>query len=315
MEPNESSITTEHPVKRIDPLTEKKSNWAIFLEYLLMTLGAVITAAGIYFFMFPSHFTLGGVSGMSVILGDLVMGVIPWLTPATFVLIINISLIIIGFLILGRDFGLRTFYCSVVVSGMTYIFEWVFPMDHPITSEPLLELTFAILLPAVGSAILFYLGASSGGTDIIAMIIKRFFHINISPALFVTDLLIVLCSFFTAESNTVFLCSFIGLLLKVLLVNNLLESINTSKYCTVVTTPACKETLCRFITDELHKGATVSEAFVGAYGKEKKVIILVALTRSQAARLRKFCDALPEKTFTIVTTTNEILGLGFRAPI
>ncbi len=314
MEPNEKEVVSSSKATTLDPADEKKCKRKTFIDYVLMTLGAAVTAAGIYFFTFPNNFTLGGVSGLSVVLGDLLHDVAPWLTPATFVLIINILLIVLGFLILGRDFGIRTVYCSLVMSGLTYLFEWVCPLSEPLTSEPLLELLFTIFLPAVGSALLFYLGASSGGTDIVAMILKKFFHINISRALFISDMVIVICGAMVFDTTT-FLCSLVGFLAKVFLVNNVLESINTSKYCTVVTTPACREALCHFITDELHKGATVSEAFVGAYGKEKKVIILVALTRGQAVRLRRFTETLPEKTFTIITSTNEILGLGFREPM
>ncbi len=308
METNPSVIP-----KKKEPASQNKQAGRILFDYLLMTIGSAVTAAGIYFFTFPSNFTLGGVSGLSVVLGKLIK--IPFLTPAAIALFINVLLIVLGFIILGRGFGIRTVYCSLIVSGLTYVFEWICPMTHPLTTEPLLELLFAVFLPAVGSALLFYLKATSGGTDIVAMILKKFFPINISVALFFSDLVIVISGAFVFSDATLFLCSLVGFLFKVFLVNNVLESITTSKYCTVITTPACREALCNFITEELHKTATVSDAYMGLYGKDKKVVILVALTRGQAARLRRFSDTLPEKTFTIITSTNEILGLGFREPI
>ncbi len=299
----------------LSPAPDKpKSKTSLFLEYLLMAVGSIVTAMGIYFFMFPNNFMLGGVSGLSIVLGDVLADVVPWLTPGTFVLVINMLLLAIGFLILGRNFGIRTAYCSVIVSVAIYLFERIFPMTGPMTTQPLLELVITIFLPAVGSALLFFLNASSGGTDVVAMILKKFFRINISPALFITDMIIVICGAFVFDTTT-FLCSLVGLLAKVFLVNNVLESINTSKYCTVITTPACKDALCRFITDELHKGATVSDAYTGAYGKDAKVVILAALTRGQAVKLRHYTETLPEKTFIIITSTSEVLGLGFRAPI
>ncbi len=306
---NQDSVKTV-----LTPPEKKKSRGTVFLEYILMAIASVVTAVGIYFFTFPYNFAMGGVSGLSVVLGELIP--VAWMTPAVISLVINVFLIILGFLILGRDFGIRTVYCSLIVSGMTYLFQWIRPMAKGVTltEEPFLELLFAIFLPAAGSAFLFYLKATSGGTDIVAMILKKFFRINISRALFCSDLLIVIAGAFVFDTTT-FLFSLVGFFARVFLVNNVLESITTSKYCTVITTPACRDLLCRFIIDELHKTATVSDAYVGVYGKEKKVVILAALTRSQAARLRRFSDTLPEKTFTIVTSTNEILGLGFREPI
>ncbi len=304
----EPLVIKEAPQKR--PSDKKK----LFYDYLLLTLGAAVVAAGIYFFMIPSNFTMGGVSGLSIVLGYLFK--IEWLTPATFVLMINMLLLVIGFIILGRDFGIRTVYCSAVMSGLTYAFQWIVPLDDgPLTTEPLLELLLAVFLPAVGSALLFYLGASSGGTDIVAMIVKKFFRINISRALFISDALIVLSGAFVFRNATIILCTIVGFFAKTFVVDNVLESINTSKYCTVVTTPTCKDDICRFITDVLHKTATFSDCYTGAYKKDAKVVFLVALTRGQALKLRNYAHTLPDGTFIIITNTNEIIGQGFREPI
>lgn len=276
------------------------------VEWLYLTLGATLTAVGIYFFEFLNHFTTGGVSGLSMILG----AVFPEMSAAGFMLIINLTLLLLGFLIIGKGFGLKTCYCSALISVETFLLEWLFPRTAPLTDEPMLEAVFMILLPSLGGAIIFYLGASTGGTDIIAMIIKKYTSFNISKALFVSDFLIVML-LFLAFGIEAWLFSLFGFLARVLLVNNILSSINTSKYCTVITSPQYRDEICAYITDVLKKSATVSEEFVGAYHNEKKSVLLTALTRRQAVRLKQFARTLDEKTFIIVSNTSEITGEGF----
>ena len=285
----------------------KVSNiWKTTVEYLYLSAAATITAVGIYFFEFLNHFSSGGISGLSMILG----AVFPQMSAASFMLIINVLLLILGFLIIGRDFGVKTCYCSALISVETFLLERLFPLTAPLTDEPMLEAVFMILLPSLGGALIFYLGASTGGTDIVAMIIKKYTSFNISKALFVSDFLIVMLSFW-AFGLEAWLFSLFGFLARVLLVNNILSSINTSKYCTVITSPQYRDAICTYITDVLDKSATVSEEFVGAYQNEKKSVLLTALTRRQAVKLKQFARTLDEKTFIIVSSTSEIMGEGF----
>ena len=139
-------------------------------EFLLMNLGTLLVSVGVYFFKFPNHFSMGGVSGLAVLLGKL----LPQLSPSTFNTIINVLFLVLGFVMLNRGFGARTVYCSILSAGLIQLFEWAFPMDRPLTDQLMLELFFAVILPALGSAILFNIDASSGGTDIAAMILKKY---------------------------------------------------------------------------------------------------------------------------------------------
>lgn len=263
-------------------------------------------ALGIYFFEFLNHFTTGGVSGLSIILAV----VFPRIGAATFLLAINLFLLLLGFLVLGKGFGLKTAYCSTLVSLETLFLERFVARTAPLTDQPMLETAFMVLLPALGGAILFFFGGSSGGTDIIAMIIKKRFSLSISKALFLSDLFVVMLLAFVFGIE-VWLFSLLGFLLRVLLVDRILNTINTSKYCTLIVSPSCLNALCRFITEELQKSATVSEAFEGAYGRQKKSVLLVALTRRQAMRLKHYARTLDENAFMIVTETGEIMGEGF----
>ena len=277
------------------------------ISFFMLTLGTALMSAGIYFFKFPNNFSTGGVSGISVLLG----AVIPGISPGTLVLVINGLLLFVGFIFVGKNFGIKTVYCSSLMSVLIFILERICPLTHPQTSNPLLDLVYAILLPAVGSALLFNLDASTGGTDIIAMIIKKYSSVNISKALFIADSAIVMLTFFVFGSE-IWLYSLLGFLAKVFMVNSILENINMSKYCTVVAAKEQADLINGYITEVLHKTATVSDSFSGAFTNDSKCLILVALNRRQTILLKKFVKELGKKTFIIVTNTSDICGKGFR---
>ena len=158
----------------------------VIREFLLMNLGTLLVSVGVYFFKFPNNFSMGGVSGMAILLGEL----IPALSPSTYNTIINVLFLILGFLMLDKSFGFRTVYASIVSAALIQVFGWVCPLDGPLTDELMLELFFAVILPALGAAILFNIDASSGGTDIMAMILKKYTGMDVGRALLVSDVVI-----------------------------------------------------------------------------------------------------------------------------
>lgn len=273
--------------------------------FALVTVGTVILSVGVYFFKFPNNFSTGGVSGISIILGKL----LPMLSPAVTMWIINAALLLLGFLILGRGFGFLTAYCSMLFSFLTWLFERVFPMDAPFTDQPFLELCFAMMLPALGSAILFNCNASSGGTDIIAMILKKYTSLDIGKALLVSDALIAFSACFVFDIRTG-LFSVLGLIIKAFVVDSVIESINLCKYFSIVTTHA--EEISAYIMETLKHGCTVLDA-VGAYTHTEKKLILAACRRGDAVRLRQFVRSVDPKAFMSITNTSEIIGKGFRS--
>ena len=273
------------------------------LEYLMLTMGAIVMVVGIYFFKFPNHFSFGGVSGISVILGELLPQ-----TPAHFNLFINIILLVIGFVVFGKEFGIKTAYISILVSVGPTILELVCPMEAPLTDEPVLELIFAIALPAFASAIFFNMGASSGGTDVIAMILKKYTKVNIGTALFMSDALIVIvaCFVFNIETG---LFSLVGLLAKSLVVDETIENINLAKYFTIICDDP--EPIVDYIMNTLGKGATVYKA-QGAYKQEERTVILTILKRQQAVELKNYIKKNQPTAFIAITNSSEIIGKGFR---
>lgn len=260
-------------------------------------------AAGIYFFCFPNHFTFGGVTGLSIILGA-----VTELSAGTFTLIINMLLLILGFIFLGKGTGIKTVYTSVLLSCSISTFEHFFPLASPLTDEPVLELIFAITVPAAASAIIFNIGASSGGTDIIAMILKKFFSVNIGTALLIVDAIITLTACFVFDIKTG-LYSLCGLICKSLVIDSVIENVNLCKYFTIV----CKnpEPICNFIHTQLHHSATTFHA-EGSYSHSDATVILTVVRRSQAVALRNYVKSIDESAFIMITNSSEIIGKGFR---
>jgi len=276
-------------------------------EYALLTLATLMMSAGIYFFKFPNHFSTGGVSGLSILLGALV----PSLSPGAFVFIIYQTLLLIGFLVFGKSFGIRTAYVSLLMSGVIWGLETICPMDAPMTSQPLLELVFSVALPAIGSAILFNMQASSGGTDIIAMLLKKKTNINIGHCLMMVDFLITVAACFVFDMETG-LFSILGLALKSVIVDMVLENIKVHKCCQVITSKPTE--IVRFIVEELKRGATEIQG-EGAFTHEDKTILLTVVNRAQAVLLRKYAKSIDPSCFILITNTKEIIGKGFRGVI
>lgn len=272
-------------------------------EYIVLTVATLILVVGVYVFKFPNNFSFGGVTGIAVVLSAVMPA-----TPADMTFLINMALLVFGFIFLGKGFGIKTVYVSVLMSlGLSLAEKW-FPMSAPLTTEPVLELIYAIVLPAASSAILFNIGASGGGTDIIAMILKKYTRLNIGAALFFVDLFIVLasCFVFDAETGLFSLC---GLLAKSLVVDNVIESINMCKYFTIICNDP--EPICDFITKKLNRSATVYYA-EGAYQHNRKSVIMSVMKRSQAVELRNFIHQTQPSAFITITNSSEIIGKGFR---
>ena len=273
-------------------------------NFSLLTISTLIMAVGIYFFKFTNNFTFGGITGIAV----LVAKFLP-ISASDFSFVVNILLLIIGWIVLGKSFAEKTAYSTILLSISLSLLERIYPMSHPLTNEPLLELIFAILLPALGSAILFNIGASSGGTDVIAMILKKYTSVDIGKGLMISDLIFTLAGFLVFNVKTG-LYSLFGLIMRSALIDNFIESFNRSKYFHVVTSNAT--CICDFIQNDLQRGATIVNA-TGAFTGDDKYIILTVLSPSQAVKLRNFIKEQDPKAFLLVSNTSEIIGKGFHS--
>ena len=272
-------------------------------KFLLVNLGVFLLTTGVYFFKLPNNFSTGGVSGISILLGNFVP-----ISTASLMAVINVALLVVGYIFIGREFGFWTTYCSLMYSLETWILEKAYPMTAPFTDQPLLELVFAMMLPGLGSALLFYCNASSGGTDIVAMILKKYTSISdIGKALFASDSVIALaaCFLFGVETG---MFSILGLFLKAFVVDSVIESINLCKFFSIVTSKPTE--ICDFIIKELHHSSTVVDG-EGAFSHQDKKVVLTAVRRGEAIRLRQRCKQIDPHCFMFITNTSEIIGKGF----
>lgn len=278
-----------------DPIDE-------FTRYVLMAFAAILMACGTHFFKYPNSFVIGGVEGMSIIAST----VIPLSRPQI-TLIINLTLLLIAFFVLGKHFTIRTGYVAILNSLTALALDYIVPIHGSLTGNKLLELIFTLLISAFGSAILFNLAASSGGTDIIAMIIKKNSSLEVGKALLAVD------SIFTIASIWIFnveigLLSVLGLLMKGIFVDVIIQSFNTDKLFIIITTKP-DEVAC-FIRDDLNRSAT-RLAGVGIYKGVERSVFLLVLSPKEAPMFKAFIKRIDPKSFITIVNTSKIIGKGF----
>lgn len=272
-------------------------------DYIVITAAVIIMDLGIYAFKFPNHFSFGGVSGLAVVLNE-ILGI----SAAEINLVINLALLVIGFAVLGKSFGMKTAYATVLSSVVLSLMEKMIPISAPLTNQPVLELAYAIALPAIAAAMLFYVDASGGGTDIIAMILKKYTTVDIGTALLISDVAIVALSFVAFDVRTG-LFSVCGLLAKSVFVDRTMEQMRLCKYFTIICSDP--EPICDFIKNVLNRSTTLYNA-EGGYSHENKKVILCALDRRQAVILQRFIRQADESAFIMITKSSETFGKGFR---
>ncbi len=269
---------------------------------IMLTGSSIIMAIGVYFFKFANNFSFGGVTGLAVLIAK--TGVI---SASDFSFLANMILLVVGLIFLGKGFAITTAYSTIVLSVALSLFERIFPMTQPLTDQPMLELCFAIALPAFASAVFFNMGSSSGGTDVIAALFKKYTSVNIGRALLYTDILFAAASFIVFDIKTG-LYSILGLAVRSFMIDNFIESFNLSKYFNVV---CCNpEPICDFIKKDLHRSATIVLA-QGAFSGENRYLVLTALNRHQAVKLRNHIKNVEPGAFILISNTSEIIGKGF----
>lgn len=272
-------------------------------RYGILTVGSVVLGISDYMFKFQNHFSFGGVSGIAVIMRGLLGG-----SASTYTFVINMLLLVVAFILLGKEVAMQSAYVSVLYSVTLEVIQYVWPMSKPLTNQPVLELVFCFMILAVCSAIFFDMNASSGGSDIIALILKKYTNVSIGMALLLVDFAVVVISFFV-YNPTVGLFSFAGFLAKSFFIDSVIESLNLCKYFTIVSDNA--DTICDYIHKELNHSATIMSA-EGSYSHEPKKVIMTVVNRDQALKLRKFVRSVEPHAFMMITNSSEIIGKGFR---
>lgn len=279
--------------------------WSGARFFLLLNLGLIVYAVALNFYCAPNHFVFGGTTGLSIVLATC----FPALSVSTFMWITNAVLDVLGCVFLGIKTMGWTLYSSFMLSFYSSMCEKLFPVSQPLTDDTLLELCFAVALPAIASGIVFNIGASTGGTEIVAMILHKYIKVEIGRALLLSDIGTVLFAAYLYGPQTGMYCV-LGLIGRSTIVDTAIESLNLRKVCTVITSRP--EPIRHFVTETLGRTATQQNA-TGVYTGEPRTMIMVALTRRQAGLLRDFLRREDPEAFLTIVNSSEIIGKGFQS--
>lgn len=272
-------------------------------EYILITLGIFLVAVGIYYFLVPSNLAAGGVSGLAIVINQF----FPSIPVGLLMLGMNIILFIIAFIVIGSNFGAKTIYSSLGLSGMIWVLEKLYPISQPIVDDLLLQLLFGILISGIGMGIVFNQNASTGGTDIIAKIINKFFHIDIGKSLLLSDFLITLAAGLTFGPK-IGMYALLGVVINGFVIDNVIQGLNVCKQVTIISSKS--EEIKKYIIEELGRGVTIYDGR-GAFTGEKKEVLMTIISRKEFIKLREYIKELDKRAFISVSNVHEVLGEGF----
>lgn len=269
----------------------------IIKEFLIITIGTAIVAAAVYFFMLPSHVSVGSGAALAMVLSNYIP-----LSVSMITLIMNIGLLIIGFILVGPEFGIKTVYCSILMPLIMGLFEIIFPNFQSITQDPLLDVICYILVVGVGLAILFPRNASSGGLDIVAKIMNKYLRIELGKAMSYAGIAVALTSALCYDSKTVVL-SLLGTYFGGMIVDNFIFGINIKRRVCVISKEL--DTIVDFVLHELHSGATLDE-IIGAYDKTRNMEMVTIVDKNEYRRLMEFIHKTDPKAFVTVYAVSDM---------
>lgn len=265
-------------------------------EFAIITVGTAIVAAAVFFFMLPSHVSVGSGAALAMVLSNFIP-----LSVSTITLIMNIGLLIIGFILIGPEFGVKTIYCSILMPVIMGIFEYIFPNFQSITQDPLLDVICYILVVGIGLSILFSRNASSGGLDIVAKIMNKYLRIDLGKAMSYSGIAVALSSALCYDSKTVVL-SLIGTYFGGILVDNFIFGINIKRRVCVISKEL--DSIVNFVLYTLHSGATLNE-IIGAYDKKPKMEMVTIVDKHEYKQLMDYIrNADPTAFVTVYSVSN-----------
>lgn len=277
---------------------KKKLNYAeIIKETAILTVAVVIIAAAVYFFLVPSHASVSSISGLGIVLANFIP-----LPLSVITMILNVVLLLIGFVTCGREFGVKTVYTSVMLPVFLGLFEILFPNFGSLTDSQELDVLCYILVVSVGLSILFNRNASSGGLDIVAKIMNKYLHMELGKAMSLSGMCVALSAALVYDKKTVVL-SILGTYFNGIILDHFIFDNNIKRRVCIISKK--EEELRRFITQDLHSGATIYEA-IGAYNFEKHNEIITIVDKSEYQKLMKFINELDPKAFITVYTVSSM---------
>ena len=273
-------------------------------EYILITIGAILVAVSVHFFLSPANLAAGGVSGIAIILSKF----LPQVPIGLMMLVMNTVLFVVGFIFIGNSFGAKTIYASLSLSGMTWLLERLFPMEGPMADDLFIVMIFGVLISGVGMALVFNQNASTGGTDIIAKILNKYTHIEIGKALLIADFFISL-SAAAVFGPLIGMYALLAVIINGFAIDAVIQGFSTCMQVTIISEKG--EDIKSFIIDELSRGVTLYNA-VGAYTGNKKEVIVTVVSRREFIRIKDYVSMLDKTAFVTVANIHEVLGEGFK---
>lgn len=266
-------------------------------EFAIISVGTAIVAAAVFFFMLPSHVSVGSGAALAMVLSNFIP-----LSASTITLIMNVGLLIIGFILIGPEFGAKTVYCSILMPVIMGVFEKIFPNFQSITQDPLLDVICYILVVGIGLAILFSRNASSGGLDIVAKIMNKYLKMDLGQAMSASGILVALSSALCYDSKTVVL-SLLGTYFGGLVVDHFIFGINIKRRVCVISNQL--EPIVNYVLHELHSGATLNE-IIGAYDRTPKMEMVTIVDKNEYKKLMDYVREIDPKAFVTVYSVSDM---------
>lgn len=270
---------------------------SILIEINILTIAIAIIAVAVYFFLVPSHTSISSMSGLGIVLSNFVP-----LPLSAITMILNVVLLIVGFFTCGKEFGLKTVYTSVMLPVFLGIFENIFPNTGSITNSQELDVLCYILVVSVGLSILFNRNASSGGLDIVAKIMNKYFHMELGKAMSLSGMCVALSAALVYDKKTVVL-SVLGTYFNGIVLDHFIFDHNIKRRVCIITKK--EEELRQFIVRDLHSGATIYEA-IGAYNMEKRNEIITIVDKGEYQKLMKYINQEDPEAFITVYTVSDM---------
>ena len=266
-------------------------------ELFTLTAAVAIIAAAVYFFLVPSHASVSSISGLGIILTNFIP-----LPLSVITMVLNVVLLIIGFITCGREFGTKTVYTSILLPVFICIFELIFPNIGSLTKTQELDVLCYVLVVSVGLSILFNMNASSGGLDIVAKIMNKYLHIELGKAMSLAGMCVALSAALVYDKKTVVL-SVLGTYFNGMVVDHFIFGQNLKRRVCIIT--KYEEELRNFILHELHSGATIYDA-IGAYNLDKRHEIITIVDKNEYQKLMNYINNLDPKAFITVYTVADM---------
>lgn len=278
-------------------MNKKYTCKAILKETIILTVAVAIIAAAVYFFLVPSHTSVSSISGLGIVLSNFIP-----LPLSAITMILNVVLLLIGFVTCGREFGAKTVYTSVMLPVFLGLFERVFPNFGSMTDSQELDVLCYILVVSVGLSILFNRNASSGGLDIVAKIMNKYLHMELGKAMSLSGMCVALSAALVYDKKTVVL-SILGTYFNGIILDHFIFDNNIKRRVCILTEK--EEELRKFIIHDLHSGATVYEA-IGAYNMEKHNEIITIVDKNEYQKLMKFINEVDPRAFITVYNVSDM---------